>query len=162
MVTIIYIQTLEQLKFTKLFNLKSKSYMLMQCLWKGACVSAVNWPLQSLFKLLTSALKYFTDCLWSKYIPCYIKQTIRSEFAWIWVCKIFKILHCTITIWLYLNTIHTTLPNEMMSLQDSHKRCTPSKRVVFNLFCSRTPTYNFSSTFYPQSCWFIIQVIHSL
>jgi hypothetical protein len=34
--------------------------------------------------------------------------------------------------------------------------------VVFNLFCSRTPTYNFSSTLYPQSCWCIIQVIHSL
>jgi hypothetical protein len=31
-----------------------------------------------------------------------------------------------------------------------------------NLFCSRTPTYNFSSTLYPQSCWCIIQVIHSL
>jgi hypothetical protein len=29
-------------------------------------------------------------------------------------------------------------------------------------FCSRTPRYNFSSTLYPQSCWCIIQVIHSL
>ena len=34
--------------------------------------------------------------------------------------------------------------------------------VVFNLFCSLTPTYNFSSTLYPQSCWCIIQVIRSL
>jgi hypothetical protein len=34
--------------------------------------------------------------------------------------------------------------------------------VVLNLFCSRTPRYNFSSTLYPQSCWCIIQVIHSL
>jgi uncharacterized protein YegP (UPF0339 family) len=34
--------------------------------------------------------------------------------------------------------------------------------AVFNLFCSRTPTYNFSSTLYPQSCWCTIQVIHSL
>jgi hypothetical protein len=32
--------------------------------------------------------------------------------------------------------------------------------VVFNLFCSRTPRYNFSSTLYPQSCWYIMQVIH--
>jgi hypothetical protein len=27
-------------------------------------------------------------------------------------------------------------------------------------FCSRTPRYNFSSTLYPQSCWYIMQVIH--
>jgi hypothetical protein len=27
-----------------------------------------------------------------------------------------------------------------------------SRAVVFNLFCSRTPRYNFSSTLYPQSC----------
>jgi hypothetical protein len=26
-------------------------------------------------------------------------------------------------------------------------------------FCSRTPRYNFSSTLYPQSCWYIMQVI---
>jgi hypothetical protein len=32
--------------------------------------------------------------------------------------------------------------------------------VVFNLFCSRTPRCNFSSTLYPQSCWYIMQVIH--
>jgi hypothetical protein len=32
--------------------------------------------------------------------------------------------------------------------------------VAFNLFCSRTPRYNFSSsTLYPQS-WYIMQVIH--
>jgi hypothetical protein len=37
-----------------------------------------------------------------------------------------------------------------------------SRVEVFNLFCSRTPRYNFSSTLYPQSCWCIIQVIHSL
>jgi hypothetical protein len=36
------------------------------------------------------------------------------------------------------------------------------RAVVFNLFCSRTPRYNFSSTLYPQSFWCIIQVIHSL
>jgi hypothetical protein len=29
-------------------------------------------------------------------------------------------------------------------------------------FFSRTPRFNFSSTLYPQSCWCIIQVIHSL
>jgi hypothetical protein len=39
---------------------------------------------------------------------------------------------------------------------------TCSTTVVFNLFCSRTPRYNFSWTLYPQSCWCIIQVIHSL
>jgi hypothetical protein len=33
--------------------------------------------------------------------------------------------------------------------------------VVFNLFCSRTHRYNFSSTLYPKSCSCIIQVIHS-
>ena len=38
----------------------------------------------------------------------------------------------------------------------------PSRPVVFNLFCSRTSTYNFSSTLSPQSCWCIIQVVHSL
>jgi hypothetical protein len=32
--------------------------------------------------------------------------------------------------------------------------------VIFNLFCSRTPRYNLSSTLYPQSCWYIMQVIH--
>jgi hypothetical protein len=37
-----------------------------------------------------------------------------------------------------------------------------STPAVFNLFCSRTPIYNFFSTLYPQSCWCIIQVIHSL
>jgi hypothetical protein len=37
---------------------------------------------------------------------------------------------------------------------------TLSRSVVFNLFCSRTPRYNFSSTLYPQSCWYIMQVIH--
>jgi hypothetical protein len=37
-----------------------------------------------------------------------------------------------------------------------------SRPVVFNLFCSRTPRYNFASTLYPQRCWCIIQVIHSL
>jgi hypothetical protein len=37
-----------------------------------------------------------------------------------------------------------------------------NKPSVFNHFCSRTPTYNLSSTLYPQSCWCIIQVIHSL
>jgi hypothetical protein len=37
-----------------------------------------------------------------------------------------------------------------------------STAVVFNLFCSRTPRYNISSTLYPQSCWCIIQVIYSL
>jgi hypothetical protein len=31
-----------------------------------------------------------------------------------------------------------------------------------NPFCSCTPRSNFSSTFYPQSSWCIIQVIHSL
>jgi hypothetical protein len=34
--------------------------------------------------------------------------------------------------------------------------------VVFNLFCSRIPRCNFSSTFYPHSCLCIIHVIHSL
>jgi hypothetical protein len=34
------------------------------------------------------------------------------------------------------------------------------RAVVFNLFCSRTPRYNLSSTLYPQSCWYIMQVIH--
>jgi hypothetical protein len=34
--------------------------------------------------------------------------------------------------------------------------------VVFNLFCSHTPRYNFCSTLYPESCWCIIQVIHKL
>jgi hypothetical protein len=33
-----------------------------------------------------------------------------------------------------------------------------SRPVVFNLFCSRTPSYNFSSTLYLQNCWCIIQV----
>jgi hypothetical protein len=32
--------------------------------------------------------------------------------------------------------------------------------VAFNPFCSRTPRYNFSSTLYPQRCWYIMQVIH--
>jgi hypothetical protein len=31
-----------------------------------------------------------------------------------------------------------------------------SRTVVFNLFCSHTPRYIFSSTLYPQSCWCII------
>jgi hypothetical protein len=35
-----------------------------------------------------------------------------------------------------------------------------SSAVVFNLFCSWTPRYNFSSTLYPQSCWYIMHVIH--
>jgi hypothetical protein len=34
--------------------------------------------------------------------------------------------------------------------------------VIFNLFCWRTTRFNFSSSFYPQSSWCIIQVIHSL
>jgi hypothetical protein len=34
------------------------------------------------------------------------------------------------------------------------------KTVVFNLFCSRTPRYNLYSTLYPQSCWYVMQVIH--
>jgi hypothetical protein len=34
------------------------------------------------------------------------------------------------------------------------------RAVVFNLFCSRTPRYNFYSTLYPQSCWYIMQVIN--
>jgi hypothetical protein len=35
--------------------------------------------------------------------------------------------------------------------------------MVFSLFfCSRTPGCNFSSNLYFQSCWCIIQVIHSL
>jgi hypothetical protein len=38
----------------------------------------------------------------------------------------------------------------------------PSSSLVFNLFCSLTFRRNFSSTLYPQSCWSIIQVIHSL
>jgi hypothetical protein len=38
----------------------------------------------------------------------------------------------------------------------------PLHTVVLNLSCSRTPRCNFSSTLYPQSCWCIIQVIHSL
>jgi hypothetical protein len=38
----------------------------------------------------------------------------------------------------------------------------PYSPVVFNLFCSRTPRYNFSSTLYPQSCWYIMQVIYIL
>jgi hypothetical protein len=38
----------------------------------------------------------------------------------------------------------------------------PLRPAAFNFFFSRTPTYNFSSTLYPQSCWCIIQVIHSL
>jgi hypothetical protein len=33
------------------------------------------------------------------------------------------------------------------------------KAVVFNLSCSLTPRYNFSSTLYPQSFWCLIQVI---
>jgi hypothetical protein len=37
-----------------------------------------------------------------------------------------------------------------------------SRPAVFNRFCSCTPRYNFSSTLYPQSCWCIIQVEHSL
>jgi hypothetical protein len=35
------------------------------------------------------------------------------------------------------------------------------RAVVFSLFCSRTPRYNFSSTLYPQNCWYIMQVIHT-
>jgi hypothetical protein len=34
--------------------------------------------------------------------------------------------------------------------------------VVFNFLCSRTPRCNFTSTLYPQTCWCLIQVIHSL
>jgi hypothetical protein len=37
-----------------------------------------------------------------------------------------------------------------------------SNSVIFNLFCSLTPRYIFSSSLYPQSYWFIIQVIHNL
>jgi hypothetical protein len=33
---------------------------------------------------------------------------------------------------------------------------------AFNLFCSRTPKYNLSSTLYHQSCWCIIRDIHNL
>jgi hypothetical protein len=33
------------------------------------------------------------------------------------------------------------------------------RAVVSNLSCSRVPRRNFSSTFYPQSCWCMIQVI---
>jgi hypothetical protein len=44
----------------------------------------------------------------------------------------------------------------------TYGKCLYYTPVVFNLFCSRTPRCNFSSTLYPQSCWCIIQVIHSL
>jgi hypothetical protein len=42
-------------------------------------------------------------------------------------------------------------------------RCTDyhllwSNAVVFNLFCSRTPRYNFSSPLYPQSYWCTIYI----
>jgi hypothetical protein len=36
------------------------------------------------------------------------------------------------------------------------------RAVVFNLFCLSNPRCNVSSTLYPQSCWCIIQGIHSL
>jgi hypothetical protein len=37
------------------------------------------------------------------------------------------------------------------------------RAVVFNIVCSRTPKWKFSSTLYPQRCWCTIQVIiHSL
>jgi hypothetical protein len=32
-----------------------------------------------------------------------------------------------------------------------------SRSIVLNIFCSRTPRCNFSSTLYPQNCWCIIQ-----
>jgi hypothetical protein len=41
------------------------------------------------------------------------------------------------------------------------RRSQSSRALVFNLFCSRTPRYNLSWTLYPQSCWCIIQVIHT-
>jgi hypothetical protein len=37
-----------------------------------------------------------------------------------------------------------------------------SNAMVFNIFCSRTPRYNFSSTLYPQSCWCIIYIQNKL
>jgi hypothetical protein len=49
-----------------------------------------------------------------------------------------------------------------IKFQHTTSSCTDSKPVALTLCCSRTPTCNFSSTLYPQSCWCIIQVIHSL
>jgi hypothetical protein len=43
----------------------------------------------------------------------------------------------------------------------SYLRIQYFRAVVFNLLCSRTPRYNFSSSLYPRS-WCIIQVLHSL
>jgi hypothetical protein len=37
-----------------------------------------------------------------------------------------------------------------------------SEAVVFKLFLFAYPTCNFSSTLYPQNCWSIIRVLHSL
>jgi hypothetical protein len=34
--------------------------------------------------------------------------------------------------------------------------------AVFKLFCSSAPRRNFSSTLYPQSCWCIIEVTHTV
>jgi hypothetical protein len=42
------------------------------------------------------------------------------------------------------------------------KETFPSTPTVLNLSSSRTPWCNFFPTLYPQSCWCIIQVIHSL
>jgi hypothetical protein len=50
----------------------------------------------------------------------------------------------------------TTQTNVYMAFA---RYCKP-RAVVFKLFCFRTPRYNFSSTLYPQSCWYIMQVIH--
>jgi hypothetical protein len=60
-----------------------------------------------------------------------------------------------------------TLPGSIWELKCIPRACASCyywplcyRAVVFNLFCSRTPRYNFSSTLYPQSCWYIMQVLH--
>jgi hypothetical protein len=46
-----------------------------------------------------------------------------------------------------------------LSLSHLSLLCSNGNRTFF---CSRTPRFNLSWTLYPQSCWCIIQVMHSL
>jgi hypothetical protein len=131
---------------------------------------------------LTFSLKYF---VFHYYIfPLYGTRTFLCVFApWplsrvTWIYFTVSITHkrigrdksgwCTALVYVFfkLKPTGSTIQNVNVAVWSVYmilvSLCWQCIAVVFDLFCPRTPTYNFSSTLYPQSCWCIIQLIHSL
>jgi hypothetical protein len=147
------------IKHTFVFADTSCSLLSQIFLW----VKSLTWSDERLVSAeIQRNSKSITDSINIPVLFCVVRVERRTQ-----AISNASVLHMLM---LSLHTSTSCAPRSVLTLSSTpwspknllpFRRC-ESRTVVFNLFCSPTPRYNISSTLHTQSCWRIIQVIHSL